>query len=492
MPADFALAPVAPELLLIVAALALLLWGAARGNAVTPAIAWAGVATLALASLVAAVQWVAAPAEPLTALGGMVVVDRFALGAKALIAGGLAVALALSVEPMRLAGRARFEYPVLTLLAGVGMLAMPAAQNFIALYVAMEMQALALYVLVASGAATGRSAEAGMKYFLLGALASALMLFGVALLYGAVGSLDFADVRAALAGADGATGPVVAMALAFILAALGFKMSAAPFHMWTPDVYEGGPTRIAALLAIVPKIAAAAVLARLAFGPLAPLAAQWVPVLAVLSVASMAWGAVAGVVQSDLKRLMAYSAVGHMGYALLGVVASGMAGGAAGLGAVGFYLAIYAVTVAGAFAVILCMRRDGRPVSAVDDLAGLAAHSPWLAAAMAVAMLSLAGVPPLAGFFAKLVVFKALVDVGTAPALALAVFGVATTVVAAYYYLRVVKVMYVDAPAAPFEPAGGAVVRHVVAGAAAAVTLTLILAPGPVLEAALASAQALF
>lgn len=484
MPDDFALTAVAPEGLLALVAMALLLLGAFRGNAATGAVTWAGVAALAVCFAVLGAM-AGRGGEAAAAFSGMFVVDSFALVLKMALALGLMAALALSLSPMRSdPGAARFEYPVLTLLAGVGMMGMVSAHNFLALYVAMEMQALALYVLVASGTGRARAAEAGMKYFLLGALASALMLFGVALLYGATGSLDYGAVAGALAGAEGRAGPVAGVALALILAALAFKLSATPFHMWTPDVYSGAPTRITALLAIVPKLAAVGVASRLLLGPLEPLAAQWGPIVAALAVASMGWGALAGVVQGDLKRLMAYSAIGNIGTVLLGLVA----GGQAGVGAAVSYLMVYVLMTAGVFAIIASMRRDGRAVTAIEDLAGASRHTPARAAAMAVLMLSIAGIPPLAGFFAKLFVFKALIDAGM---VALAAYGIATTVVAAFYYLRVVKVMYFDAPAEPFD-ADPAPERAAVLGVSIAGALGLVLVPGAFLALATAAAASLF
>ncbi|HBH25779.1 MAG TPA: NADH-quinone oxidoreductase subunit N [Rhodospirillaceae bacterium] len=475
-----ALAAIAPELTLAVMALVLLLLAAVRGQAAARPVLRGGAVALAL---VFAVLGATAGAPAQSVFGDMVVVDVFATALKMALVLALMAALALSAAPMRLDNIARPEYPIVTLLAGVGMMGMVSAQHFLALYVAMEMQALALYILVSSGASSARSAEAGVKYVLLGALASALMLFGMALLYGATGALDYVTIRTVLEGVD-APGLTVGAGLAFLLAGMAFKISATPFHMWTPDVYAGAPTRVTTLLALAPKIAAAGALARLLFGPLEPLAAQWVPILVVLSVASMSWAALAGVVQGDLKRLMAYSTIGNMGYMLLGFIA----GGADGLAAALFYLLVYVLSVAGVFAVILAMRRDGRVVTEIVELSGLARSRPLLAAGMAALMLSLAGVPPLAGFFAKFVVFKVLIDQGM---WLLAVYGLLTTVVAAYYYIKVVKVLYFDIPAEPLDRAP-ARARAAVLAVSVLGVVALLLAPGLGLDVARVAVAPLF
>ncbi|HEX4862138.1 MAG TPA: NADH-quinone oxidoreductase subunit NuoN, partial [Rhizomicrobium sp.] len=319
---------------------------------------------------------------------------------------------------------------------------MVSVNNFIALYMGLELQSLALYVLAAFNRQSVRSSEAGLKYFVLGSLSSGMMLYGISLIYGFTGTLDFQGI-AHVVGQSGVSIGLI-FGLVFLLAGLAFKISAVPFHMWTPDVYEGSPTPITAYLATASKVASLALVLRAVVVPFPAAIHQWQQIIIVISAASMALGAFAAIGQTNIKRLMAYSSIGHMGYALLGLAA----GTQAGLRGVLFYLAFYSLTNIGVFACVQAMRRGGKPVENISDLAGLARTRPALAFAFMAMMLSLSGLPPLAGILAKAFIFLAALE---AHLYVLAVFGVLTSVVGAYYYLRIVKVMYFDEPAEPFD-----------------------------------------
>lgn len=416
--------------------------------------------------------------------GGMFVMDGFAGIMKVVTLCGLVAAMALAVPYWEREQAERFEYPVLVLFAGLGMMLMISANNLLSLYVGLELQSLSLYVLAAFRRESVMSAEAGLKYFVLGALSSGMLLFGASLVYGFAGGTGFEQIAAAVAKGDAALMPGLAIGMVFVIAGLAFKISAAPFHMWTPDVYQGAPTAVTALFAIAPKVAAMALLIRLLAGPFAGLGADWMPVLYFLSVASMVVGAFAAVMQQDIKRLMAYSSIGNMGYALVGVIA----GGAAGVGSVILYLAIYMAMTAGAFAVILRMRRGGIAVTAISDLSGLSRTAPALAWAMAILMFSMSGIPPMAGFFGKFMIFKSAIDSGY---YGLAVIGVLTSVVAAFYYLRIVKVMFFDEASEPFD-SDPAFLRRAVLCVSVAFILGFILAPGLFVNALGGAAATLF
>jgi NADH-quinone oxidoreductase subunit N len=437
---DFNLLPLLPEIFLAVVAMGLLMVGVMRGNEATSVITGTGIVGLFMAMIVATGL---DHDKTVTVLNGMFVLDGFGASAKLLIMFGLMASLALSMHYLKDESIARFEYPVLVLFAGLGMLLMVSAHNFLSLYLALELQSLSLYVLAAFHRDTVKSAEAGVKYFTLGALSSGMILFGISLFYGLSGTLDFGALTSVLGTAvatGGAAQTGVIVALVFVLAGLAFKISAVPFHMWTPDVYQGAPTSVTALFAIVPKLAAMVLLVRLAYGPFAALQPQWAQVVYVMALGSMIVGAFAAIVQDDIKRLMAYSSIGHMGYALIGL----SAGTQAGAGALMLYMLIYMVMAAGAFAAILCLRHKGQGLYRMADLAGLSRTAPVLAYGLAILMFSMAGIPPLAGFFGKWAVFQAAID---SQMYGLAIGGVLASVVAAYYYLRVVKVMFFDDPA---------------------------------------------
>ncbi len=472
------LVPLLPELFLAVAGMILLVAGVFRGNQGTTALCWATAGSFALAAVfLLGLEW-----DGSITLNDMFVLDRFAGFVKLFVLIGLIMTLVMSIRYLHLEQMARFEYPVLVLFAGIGMMIMVSANNLLSLYIGLELQSLCLYVLAAIRRNNVKATEAGIKYFILGALASGMLLFGSSLVYGYTGALDFQTIAASLAATEPGLGLI--FGLVFVLAGLAFKVSAVPFHMWTPDVYEGAPTPVTALFAIVPKIAAMALLMRLLFGPFAPVIAEWQQILWLIAAGSMTLGAFAALMQNNVKRLLAYSSIGNMGYALIGVTA----GTADGAGAVLVYLILYMIMVAGVFGIVLSMRRGGMAVENIDDLSGLSRTSPLLAYAMAVLMFSMSGIPPLAGFFGKFLIFKAAVDAGF---IVLAILGVLTSVVAAYYYLRVIKVMFFDEPVDALDPPVSFAKRAVVFLSVFFV-LGFILSPDTLIETSYSAASSLF
>ncbi|HLY04371.1 MAG TPA: NADH-quinone oxidoreductase subunit NuoN [Rhizomicrobium sp.] len=427
-----------PECLLALAAMGLLMIGAVWSRSTFRLVSIA-----AVCALVAAGWFVFSPLTGAEhAFGGAFVADGFSRFAKILVLLGSALTLIMSVEFLERENIANFEFPVLVLLATVGMLFMVSAANFIALYLGFELQSLSLYVLAASNRDSVRSSEAGLKYFVLGALSSGMMLYGISFIYGFAGTTSFAAVAHAVLGAGGNIG--VIFGLVFLIVGLAFKVSAVPFHMWTPDVYEGSPTPITAFFSMAPKTAAMALFLRVMLIAMPGVLPDWRQIVAFVSVLSMFLGAVAAIGQTNIKRLMAYSSISHMGYALIGLAA----GTTQGVQSVLLYLAVYVITNAGVFVCILAMRRGQEMVETIPDLAGLARTNPRLALAFAVLFISLAGIPPFAGFFAKFYVFLAAIQTHL---YALAVLGVLSSVIGAYYYLRIVKIMYFDEPAPAFE-----------------------------------------
>ena len=467
-----------PEVFLAVSTMALLMIGVFRGDSSTRMIGWFAVAVTVVAGIVV----VGTSAGPGDAFGGMFVADDYSRYAKILALAGTALALILSLSYIEREDMAHFEYPILILFACLGMMMMISANDLIALYIGLELQSLALYVLAAYRRDSLRSPEAGLKYFVLGALSSGMLLYGASLVYGFAGTTGFEGIAKSVGHGDVSYGVLVG--LVFITAGLAFKVSAVPFHMWTPDVYEGAPTSVTAFFAMAPKIAAMALFVRVLVGPFAPIAAQWQQVVVLIAILSMVLGAFAAINQHNIKRLMAYSSIGHVGYMLVGLAT----GTVAGVRGVLTYLAIYLAMTAGAFACILCMRVHGRMVQEIDDLAGLSRTRPLLALAMGVFMFSLAGIPPLAGFFGKLYVFLAAVEAGL---YGLAVIGVLASVVAAFYYMRIVKIMYFDEPAENFDRLPGREIGFVLAGTGL-FTAFFFIVPSPVLSAATAAAKSLF
>jgi len=473
------LSPASPEMLLAAAAMVLLILGVMRGESSTRLISWLAIGVLILVLIVAEIGG----GERRVGFYGMFVTDAFALFMKALVLIGSAVTILMGMRYNEEQGIARFEFPVLVLLATTGMMVMISANDLITLYVALELQNLALYVVASFDRDSVRSSEAGLKYFVLGALSSGMLLYGASLIYGFTGTTAFADLTKLVSGgAVPSTGVIIG--LVFVVVGLAFKVSAVPFHMWTPDVYEGAPTPVTAFFAVAPKVAALALFVRFMIAPFGPLIGEWRQIIIFLSIASMVLGAFAAIAQQNIKRLMAYSSIGHVGYALIGL-AAGTANGIRGLLV---YMTIYLFMTVGTWAVILCMRRDGRMLEGISDLAGLSRSQPGLALALAIFMFALSGIPPTAGFFAKLYVFLAAID---AKLTGLAVIGVVTSVVSAFYYLRVVRVMYFDEPVAVFDRPITAELKGVVF-VTAVVTLFFFLIPGPIVEGAAAAASALF
>ena len=465
-----------PELTLAVGAMALLLIGVSTRKEQANLILWAAVLILALAGF-----WVLRESGTTTLFGDSFIVDPFARVMKLLTLTGAAVALIMSVDYWRGAGRLKFEFPVLVLLATTGMLMMISANDLIALYVGLELQSLSLYVVAAFDRRSARSSEAGLKYFVLGALSSGMLLYGASLIYGFTGSTLFTNIADAVQPSGVNLGLI--FGLVFLMTGFAFKISAVPFHMWTPDVYEGAPTPVTAFFAAAPKLAAMALTVRTLFAAFPSVTDEWQQIVTFLAIASMALGSFAAIGQRNIKRLMAYSSIGHMGYVLVGLAA----GTAEGVQGVIIYLAIYLAMTLGTFACILAMRRHGRMVEDIDQLAGLSNTSPMMAFLLAMLLFSLAGIPPLAGFFAKFYVFLAAINAGL---YALAVIGVLLSVVGAYYYLRIVKIMYFDAPVERFEPMPGLLAA--VLGASGLFILFYFVYPAPLVNVAEAAAKSLF
>jgi NADH-quinone oxidoreductase subunit N len=378
------------------------------------------------------------------AFGDLFVVDRFAVFMKLLVLVGSVLAIVMAEGYIKREGMAHFEFPVLICFATLGMLMMVSANDLIALYIGLELQSLALYVTASLQRDRLRSTEAGLKYFVLGALSSGMLLYGSSLIYGFSGTTEFGALAAHFGEIQGGVSLGVVVGIVFLAAGLAFKVSAVPFHMWTPDVYEGAPTPVTAFFAVAPKIAAMALLLRVMMGPFGDLVGDWFQIIWFVSAASMILGAFAAIPQTNIKRLMAYSSIGHVGYALIGLAA----GTEEGVTGILIYMAIYLVMNVGTFACILCMKVKDRMVENISDLAGLAKTKPGMAAALLIFMFSMAGIPPMAGFFGKLYVFRAAIN---AELYVLAVIGALSSVVAAFYYLRIVKVMYFDEPSESFD-----------------------------------------
>ena len=422
----------------------------------------------------------ALPAGKLVTFGGSFVVDDFARVLKILTLIGSAATIVLARDYLAAERQEKFEFSILILLSTTGMLMLISAADLIALYLGLELMSLALYVVAASNRDSVRSTEAGLKYFVLGALSSGMLLYGASLIYGFTGTVSFAGIaQAAKQGGIGLT-----FGLVFLFAGFCFKVSAVPFHMWTPDVYEGAPTPVTAFFASAPKIAAIAMFVRAPITAFPEIAPQWQQIIVFVAIASMVLGSFAAIGQRNIKRLMAYSSIGHMGFALVGLAA----GTAEGVQGVVVYMAIYLAMTLGTFACILTMRRNGetgrgdrRPFRALRArIRRSRSSSPCM-------LFSLAGIPPLAGFFAKYFVFLAAIKAGL---YALAVIGVLASVVGAYYYLAIVKVMYFDEPAAPFEPMPRAL--KIVLGITGVFVILFFAYPSPLVGAAAAAAKSLF
>ena len=398
------------------------------------------------------------------AFGGMFVDDAFARFAKITILVSAAAVLLMSEQYMQRRNLLRFEYPLLVALAVVGMMVMVSASDLMALYMGLELQSLSLYVVASLRRDSVKSTEAGLKYFVLGALSSGLLLYGASLTYGFAGTTQFAGIIDAVQG-DISLG--LLFGLVFLISGFAFKVSAAPFHMWTPDVYEGSPTPVTAFFATAPKVAAMALFARVVHDAFGGIVGDWQQIVAFLSVVSMFLGAVAAIGQRDIKRLMAYSSIAHMGFALMGLAA----GTAFGVQAMLIYLAIYVTMNIGTFAFILSMERDGRPVTDIQSLRMYSKSQPLRALAMLVLMFSLAGVPPMVGFFGKFYVLRAAYDAGLGW---LAVAGVVASVIGAFYYRRIVYYMYFGEEGEQIDSNMGTVLWLMLMGSAAAMIFGVV------------------
>ncbi|MHA7970690.1 NADH-quinone oxidoreductase subunit NuoN [Rhizobium terricola] len=468
---------VTPELILAVGALALLMIGVFAGERSAST-----VMGLAVALLIISGGWLLAfPAEG-TAFGGAYLSDGFARFMKILALVGSITAMIMAVGHARRDQLDKFEFPVLLVLATLGIMLMISANNLISLYLSLELQSLALYVVAAINRDSLRSTEAGLKYFVLGALSSGMLLYGMSLVYGFTGNIGFQEIAAVLTA--GKPGLGLIFGLVFILAGLAFKISAVPFHMWTPDVYEGAPTPVTAFLAAAPKIGAMAILVRIVVDAFMPVFAEWQQIIVFISIASMLLGSFAAIGQRNIKRLMAYSSIGHMGYALVGLAA----GTETGVSGVITYMLIYLIMTLGTFACIMAMKqKEGGNVENIDDLAGLSTTKPFMALVLTALMFSLAGIPPLAGFFGKYFVFVAAIE---AKLYALAIIGVLASVVGAFYYLRVVKVMWFDDAKGEFSRIAGEL--RLVFGLSGLFVIGYVLVGGPLGAAAEAAAKTLF
>lgn len=473
------LAFIVPEVFLSLSVLLLLVTGVYGGNRMTPAVLFGAV----LAVIVAVTLLIARPSETFSIFNGMMQGDGFTHLSKILLLLGAGLVLILSADWLKGAEQQIFEYPVLILLSVLGMMVMVSAGSLLTLYMGLELTSLPLYVLASIRRDMLRSTEAGLKYFVLGSLASGMMLFGMSLIYGFSGTLGFETltqifgetVRMAEANnAPMAISGGLLVGLLLVMVGLCFKISAVPFHMWTPDVYEGAPTPVTAFFAVAPKIAALCIFARLLMQPFGELLEYWQQIIVFVSMASMIVGALGAMMQSNIKRLLAYSSIGHVGYALVGIAS----GSIAGLESLLIYLALYLFMSAGAFGCVLLMRRKGEYVEQISELSGLSAERPLLAATIALFMFSMAGIPPLAGFFGKFYVLRAALESGL---YALAIVGVVSSVVAAFYYIKIVKLMYFDEAKQPFDQETSASMRLVIA-TCSAVTLLFFLYPSPLLQ----------
>ncbi len=472
------LMPLLPEAILAIGAMVMLMAGviAFQSERSSRIVNGFCIAILALAAFAVVMM----PPGRTELFGGSLVVDDYARFLKLLALAGSGGALMLSINWLTVENQQKFEYGVLFLLSTLGMMLLISANDLIALYLGLEMMSLPLYVVAASNRDNVKSTEAGLKYFVLGALSSGMLLYGASLIYGFTGTVNFAGIaKATHVGAN--LGLI--FGLVFMFVGFCFKISAVPFHMWTPDVYEGAPTPVTAFFAAAPKVAGIAIFVRATTVAFPGITHEWQQIVVFVSIASMALGAFAAIGQRNIKRLMAYSSIGHMGFALVGLAA----GTAEGVQGVLIYMSIYVAMTLGTFACILSMRRDGVFVENISDLAGLARTSPTMAFFFAMLLFSLAGIPPLAGFFAKFYVFLAAIKAGL---YTLAVIGVLTSVVGAFYYLTIVKIMYFDEPVKGFARMPG--LLAVVLCVSGLINMLFFAYPAPLLGAATAAAKSLF
>jgi len=414
------------------------------------------------------------PSGTIEAFYGFFVLDPFAAFSKLLIFAATAISILISIDYMKDENHLG-EYYVLILFAMLGMMLMVSATNFIILYLGMELMALCIYVLVGYQREVLRSNEAALKYFILGALSSGMLLYGITFLYGVSGSFDYSEMGAALSAADNASDPAVLLGLVFLLAGLAFKVSMAPFHMWTPDAYEGAPTPITAFMSVAPKVAGFVVIIRVAVDALPAMQAEYMTILTGMAILTMAVGNLAAIAQRNIKRMLAYSTVGHVGFVILGVIA----GSADGYAGILIYLSIYLIMTLGIFAIIILMRREGIQGELLDDFAGLAKVRPGYALAMGLFLFSLGGIPFLAGFWAKYAVFIAAIEAGH---LYLVLYALLFSAVGAFYYIRVVKYIYFDEARVEFAFAESRVMQATVVITAIAI-VALGIYPDPLMDA---------
>ncbi len=469
------LLPLLPEIVLGIGAMLLLMLGAYRDQRVVPVIDAGAIVLLIAAGVIICLL----PHGKLVSFNGSFVVDGFARFLKILALVGSAAAIVLSIDYAKRENQQRFEYSVLIVLSTLGMMLLISAADLIALYLGLELMSLPLYVVAASHRDNLRSTEAGLKYFVLGALSSGMLLYGASLVYGFTGTVSFSGIAAAA----GQGGIGLIFGIVFLFAGFCFKVSAVPFHMWTPDVYEGAPTPVTAFFAAAPKVAGMAMFVRAAVVAFPGITSQWQQIVVFVAIASMALGSFAAIGQRNIKRLMAYSSIGHMGFALVGLAA----GTPEGVQGVLVYVAIYVSMTLGVFAVILSMRRSSGMVELIDQLAGLSRTNPTAAFFLAMLLFSMAGIPPLAGFFAKFYVFVAAIKAGL---YILAVIGVLASVVGAYYYLMIIKTMYFDDAVEGFQAMP--IELKVVLAVCGLFNILFFLYPGPLVGAASAAAQSLF
>jgi NADH-quinone oxidoreductase subunit N len=481
----FELLHVLPELTILVGAMLLLMLGAfaKAGRAVK----WVGGFSVMILATSLWLIMLGFISEPKEIFHGMLIVDQFSQVAKLILLVGAVMVLGLSNSWLRKHPSGAFEYPILVLLALAGMMVMVSANDLLTMYMGLELSALSLYVLAAFDRDNARSSEAGLKYFVLGALASGMMLFGASLVYGYTGSTNFSVIANLYADSEDMAvavpyGAIIGMVL--LTVGFGFKISAVPFHMWTPDVYEGSPTPVTMLFATAPKLAAMVVFIRILFVPFESMFPDWQNILAIMANASMLIGALGAMLQTNIKRLLAYGSIGHIGYVLVGVAA----GTEQGIQAVLMYLVLYLFMSVGTFGFIMHMRRHGKYVEQISDLAGLSKTCPMAAAFMLVMMFSMAGIPPLAGFYGKMFVFLSAVEAGL---IITTIVGLLTSVIAAYYYLKVVKVMYFDAPSEPLDR-DVSLASQAILGLCALVTVGFFLLPSPLLWAVGYATEAIF
>lgn len=471
-----ALGPALPEIFMAVSAMVLLMLGVFLKKDSTSLVSWLAIGVMAAAGMLI----LRGPEAEIT-FNGLFIVNDFTSFAKILTLIGAGVSLLMINNWAQDVKMARFELPLIVLFAALGMMMMLSANDLISLYLGLELQSLSLYVLAAIQRDNQRATEAGVKYFVLGALASGLLLYGSSLVYGFAGTTSFEGIATALQNSENVVGVIIG--IVFVVSGLAFKVSAVPFHMWTPDVYEGAPTPVTAFFSVAPKIAALCLFLRVLVGPFEPMIEQWQQVVMLIAILSMLWGSVAAIAQTNIKRLMAYSSIGHVGYALIGLVV-GNEEGARGLL---IYLLIYLFMNLGTFAAILSMRVKGKHVEQISDLSGLVKNRPGMALALGALMFSMAGIPPLAGFLGKFYIFVAAVNAGFVP---LAIIGLLASVIGAFYYLRIIKIMYFDEPAEAFDKPD--LIPGTIFAVSAALMVAYFIIPAPLVGRAAAAARTLF